>query len=61
MPAETSTKAQLRAAFEDYDHYLAKMLAESRRIKALAPVYWKEQGYLAQPRLEKLRASVLGD
>ena len=56
MPSDT--KATLKAAFDDFDYYTAKLVAASKQIKLLAPVYWQERGFTVQPRLERLRESV---
>lgn len=53
-----NNREQLKSHFRRMDAALAIALDESKKIKALAPAYWKEQGVLATPRHERLREDV---
>lgn len=54
----TDKKVQLKDHFRRMDAALLIAKNEANRIKELAPVYWKSQGVLAAPRIERLREDV---
>lgn len=56
--ASTNKKVQLKDHFRRMDAALLIAKNEAEKIKVLAPVYWKAQGVLATPRLERLREDV---
>ncbi len=60
MPVPADKKA-LRAAFDDYDFYMGKLVATSKLIKEQSVPYWTARGYTVLPRLQRLRDSVFSD